>query len=70
MLSFSVLLYTLCAALGLGLIMLRRFIPAMGGELGGPPAFKYASAVFLVILWILYVLFSALQTYDVIQSPF
>jgi len=69
-LVFSVLLYTMFAILGLGLIMLRRFLPAMGGELGGPKATKYASAVFLVILWVLYVTFSALQTYGVIDSPF
>jgi len=70
-LSFSVLLYTICAVLGLGLIMVRRFLPAMGGgELGGPNGAKYASAIFLVILWILYVVISALQTYGVFNSPF
>ena len=36
-LSFSVVLYTICAILGIGLIMLRRFLPCFGqAELGGP----------------------------------
>lgn len=70
-LPFSVILYTICAILGLGLILLRRFIPAFGkSELGGPNVGKYASSAFLVTLWILYVVISSLQTYGVIKNPF
>ena len=36
-LSFSVLVYTVCAILAITLIMIRRFLPAFGNsELGGP----------------------------------
>lgn len=70
-LPFSVTLYTICAILGLGLILLRRFVPVFGkSELGGPNGGKYASSAFLVTLWILYVVISSLQTYGVIQNPF
>ena len=31
---------------------------------------KYLSGGFLVFLWILYVIFSSLQSYDKITSPF
>eukprot|EP00092_Neocalanus_flemingeri_P081218 GFUD01101392.1.p1 GENE.GFUD01101392.1~~GFUD01101392.1.p1 ORF type:complete len:850 (+),score=201.01 GFUD01101392.1:535-3084(+) len=69
-LVFSVLLYTVCAILGLGLILVRRFVPFFGSsELGGPKAGKYASSAFLLLLWISYIVFSSLQTYGVITSP-
>ena len=36
-LTFSVILYTIAAILGIGLIMARRFLPFFGSsELGGP----------------------------------
>ena len=36
-LSFSVMVYTVCALLGLALLMARRFLPVFGNaELGGP----------------------------------
>jgi len=70
-LSFSVVLYTMCAILGIGLIMLRRFLPCFGSsELGGPKGPKYCSSFFLIMLWLLYVIFSSLQTYGFITSPF
>jgi len=70
-LPFSVILYTICAILGLGLILLRRFVPFFGkSELGGPNVGKYASSAFLVTLWIVYVVVSSLQTYGVITNPF
>jgi hypothetical protein len=39
----------------------RRF--AVGGELGGPPFSKYLSAVMLVCLWLIYIIFSSLKAY-------
>jgi solute carrier family 8 (sodium/calcium exchanger) len=69
--TFSVFVYTVCAVLGLGLIIMRRFLPAFGcAELGGNNALKYASSIFLVILWVVYVVMSALQSYEYISSPF
>jgi len=69
-LSFSVILYAICAIMGLGLIMIRRFVPFFGSsELGGPIVGKYASAAFLLLLWISYIVLSSLQTYGVITNP-
>jgi len=69
-LSFSVVLYAICAILGLGLIMIRRFVPFFGSsELGGPKAGKYASAAFLLLLWVSYIVLSSLQSYGIITSP-
>ena len=68
---FSVIVYTVCAILALGLIIARRFLPVFGSaELGGSKPFKYASSALLVGLWFLYVLLSSLVTYNVISNPF
>ncbi|XP_070581172.1 sodium/calcium exchanger 2-like isoform X2 [Ptychodera flava] len=62
-LSFSVLIYGVCAVLCIGLLMLRRFVPALGkAELGGPTIPKYISAIFLVFLWFFYITMSSCQT--------
>jgi len=67
-LGFSVTVYTCCAILTIGVLMLRRYVGAFGkSELGGPTATKYISALFLVFLWIMYVVLSSLQSYDVIK---
>jgi hypothetical protein len=40
----------------------------IGGELGGPSASKNASAIILVLLWFVYVIFSSLKAYKVIGN--
>ncbi|XP_043220660.1 sodium/calcium exchanger 2-like isoform X1 [Amphibalanus amphitrite] len=62
-LAFSVTLYCCEAALAIGLMLLRRH-PRVGGELGGPRAIKAASSLFLLLLWLVYVVMSALEAYD------
>lgn len=70
-LGFSVLLYTVFAITGIALLMLRRSLGVFGkAELGGPVVPKFCSAGFLILLWFLYVIFSSLQAYDVIEAPF
>ncbi|KAL8586047.1 hypothetical protein ACOMHN_023690 [Nucella lapillus] len=64
-LGFSVILFTTCAVLAIAILMLRRFFD--GAELGGSTVLKYSSAAILVFLWGIYVLFSSLQTYKVIN---
>ena len=64
-LGFSVILFTSCAVIAIILLIVRRFVA--GAELGGPPVFKYISAVILVLLWGIYVLLSSLQTYGIIN---
>lgn len=50
------------------LLIARRVLPFFGkGELGGPVGPKVLSALILIVLWLGYVLLSALQTYDYIS---
>lgn len=50
------------------LLIARRVLAFFGkGELGGPIGPKILSALILVILWLGYVLLSALQTYNYIS---
>ena len=70
-LSFSVVVYTLCAITAIALLMTRRFLPIFGNaELGGPRVTKYLSAAFFLFLWLLYIVLSILQCYGYINSPF
>eukprot|EP00746_Dinoflagellata_sp_MGD_P074237 gnl/MRDRNA2_/MRDRNA2_30014_c0_seq1.p1 gnl/MRDRNA2_/MRDRNA2_30014_c0~~gnl/MRDRNA2_/MRDRNA2_30014_c0_seq1.p1 ORF type:complete len:831 (-),score=147.70 gnl/MRDRNA2_/MRDRNA2_30014_c0_seq1:33-2525(-) len=52
-LSFSVIVFSVCACLCIALLVVRR--SACGGELGGPRGAKFASAAFCVALWFVYV---------------
>merc|ERR1712061_913661 len=74
-LTFSVPIYIICAGIAITLILVRRFVPTfgdgtIGAELGGNKLLKYISAGILLFLWFTYVILSALQTYEFIQSPF
>ncbi|XP_076460202.1 sodium/calcium exchanger 1-like [Babylonia areolata] len=70
-LSFSVVLYTTFATAAILVIIARRYISFFGkAELGGPTVGKYLCAVFFFVLWILYVLLSAMQAYDIITVNF
>merc|ERR550525_575262 len=74
-LTFSVTIYIICAGIAITLILVRRFVPTfgdgtVGAELGGNKLLKYISAGILLFLWFTYVILSALQTYEFIQSPF
>jgi len=60
----SVSLFVCCAAVCFGLIHLRRVY--CGGELGG--RYRWSSALLLVILWIVYVIVSALRSYEIIAG--
>lgn len=61
-LAFSVAVFTICALVCIGLLMLRRCFKLFGSaELGGPKLPKIACAIFLVFLWVLYILLSILQ---------
>ena len=60
-LGFSITVFTICAVLSIILLMVRRIFGR--GELGGPKATRYASAMLLLFLWLSYVLLSALETY-------
>jgi Ca2+/Na+ antiporter len=51
-LSFSVLVFCMCACMALGIIGYRR--KAFGAELGGPTGVKTNTAVFFLLLWFFY----------------
>eukprot|EP00094_Tigriopus_californicus_P004455 TCALIF_04293-PA protein Name:"Similar to Slc8a2 Sodium/calcium exchanger 2 (Rattus norvegicus)" AED:0.14 eAED:0.15 QI:0/0.83/0.84/0.92/0.83/0.92/13/236/826 len=68
-LGFSVTIYAVCAIIGLGLLVVRRYVAFFGkAELGGPTGAKWASGVFFVMLWFTYVALSTLQAYGVIGA--
>lgn len=63
-LGFSVGIYCATSISCIALLMLRRHLTFFGkGELGGPRLGALLSAGFLVFLWILYIVLSALKTY-------
>nr|KAG5703830.1 hypothetical protein BaRGS_031464 [Batillaria attramentaria] len=59
-LGFSVILFTTAAVIAIALLVGRRLV--FKSELGGPKIPKFVSGIILILLWGLYVLFSALQT--------
>ncbi|XP_058239682.1 sodium/calcium exchanger 2a isoform X2 [Hemibagrus wyckioides] len=61
-LAFSVTLFTICAFINMGVLMLRRR-PSVGGELGGPKAIKILTSTLFIGLWLLYITFSSLEAY-------
>ena len=65
-LGFSVSVFVACAIVCLGMIILRR--KTVGCELGGPPASKYGFALFFVLLWFVYIAFSASASYGAIPT--
>jgi len=68
-LGFSVTLFC-CEALFAIFILMCRRSPAVGGELGGPPAIKKITSGIFVCLWLGYVTISALEAYKVIDPGF
>jgi len=61
-LVFSVLVFFVFALCCLGLLLVRRWTPSIGGELGGPKGIAYGSSAFLTGSWLVYVIISALKT--------
>ncbi|KAL3287558.1 hypothetical protein HHI36_002025 [Cryptolaemus montrouzieri] len=64
-LAFSVTLFCTEAVITIMVLLLRRS-KLVGGELGGPASIKYITSAFLVSLWLLYLILSTLEVYDVI----
>lgn len=66
-LAFSVTLFTIFGLFSMGVLMLRRR-PSIGGELGGPQVPKVLTSLLFFGLWFLYILFSSLEAYCLIQG--
>ena len=65
-LGFSVGVFTVCALTCLGCVILRRAL--IGCELGGPTWSRYASALFFVLLWFVYIGCSAASSYGLLDD--
>ena len=67
-LSFSVLVFTICAVSTLVLLMIRRYVGFFGkAELGGPDFARSLSSGILIILWLAYVGLASMQAYGKID---
>ncbi|XP_059471223.1 sodium/calcium exchanger 1 isoform X2 [Neocloeon triangulifer] len=66
-LAFSVTIFCSEAALAIMILLLRRS-KRVGGELGGPMPYKMISSVLLFSLWLIYLLLSSLEAYDIIEG--
>ena len=66
--KFSVILFTSLALVAILLLLIRRFVPMCGqkGELGGTRAASWISALFLILLWVVYVILSTLEGFCII----
>lgn len=62
-LAFSVIVFLSCSMGCFLILLLRRLF--IGGELGGPPLSRCASAVCLVSLWIVYLVLCTMRAYGV-----
>mmetsp|Transcript_27036 Transcript_27036/g.58698 ORF Transcript_27036/g.58698 Transcript_27036/m.58698 type:complete len:95 (+) Transcript_27036:216-500(+) len=68
-LTFSVLVFSLCAVTCICVLLLRRRLAIFGkAELGGNPTLKVLTAIFFTFLWLLYVMLSALEAYGHIDG--
>jgi solute carrier family 8 (sodium/calcium exchanger) len=65
-LSLGVIVFTVCAVICLGLLIVRRFV--VGGELGGGSLGRWLTAALFSSMWILFIVLSALQAYGVIEG--
>lgn len=65
-LAFSVMLFLMTSLTCFLVLGIRRC--ALGGELGGSGIVKYGSAIFLMSLWVVYVTFSTLKAYEIIDG--
>lgn len=66
-LAFSVFVFLVVACVCFVILIFRRI--AVGGELGGPDASRYASCALCISLWVFYILMSTLQAYGIMNSP-
>ena len=67
-LGFSVLLFCILAVTCLSTMMWRRFNKNIGAELGGPQPYKRITSIFFALLWMSYIIMSALECYCYIPS--
>lgn len=68
-LSFTVLVYTVTAVLCFLILAVRRNVGVLGrAELGGPHFSRWISFAAMLMLWLIYLLLSALMAYEVLPK--
>lgn len=68
-LGFSVVIYLTCACVAIFVLLVRRKMSMFGkAELGGPVKAKWATGFIVFILWLLYIVVSSLEAYDLIEG--
>nr|CAB3266342.1 sodium/calcium exchanger 1 [Phallusia mammillata] len=67
-LAFSVTVFSVFAVIAVAVLMIRRKSKRVGAELGGPRKYKIASSLVFVMLWVIYILLSALDSYCIIKT--
>ena len=65
-LAFSVSIFCVSAFVCAAVLLLRRKL--IGGELGGPLPCRLTTTLLLIGLWVLYVVLSSLEVYQIIQT--
>lgn len=66
-LAFSLSLFLVEALIAISILLARRS-NKIGGELGGPVGYKYATTAILASLWVIYVTVSTMEAYGVIEG--
>ena len=70
-LGFSVVMFCIGAVCSVAILLLRRYIPALGrAELGGPVIPKVICGLTMFLIWFCYILLSSLQAYGHITVSF
>lgn len=64
-LGFSVTVFCCAAVVCIALLLIRRNVKSIGGELGGPTKVMYACSAFMASLWFIYV---GLSIWDVLSK--
>jgi solute carrier family 8 (sodium/calcium exchanger) len=63
-LGYSVVVFSVCALIALAVLQARRMHPLVQAELGGPTKVKYATSVFLVLLWFVFVVLYSVKVVE------
>jgi len=63
-LGFSLMLFFVTFVLCQIVVVARRFM--FGGELGGPRKWAWASSIYFMSLWLIFVVFSCLRNYHLL----
>jgi solute carrier family 8 (sodium/calcium exchanger) len=63
-LTLCVITFCALACVCMAVLIARRMTPSIGGELGGPALLKYATSIFLVVLWIIFLIVYIVATID------